>query len=224
MKIFKERRIIKDSGILGSLLKEARINAGMSVEQAAAKTRLKSGYICAIEEGRLDELPSGIYRKRYLKEYAEALGIDCERFFIRSEHFIASEKEDKNNLFREKSEIHERQIVIPRLIKNLAVGFAVLVCAFYLKSQFNTVAAPPALAVENPPESYVTSEREIVVSGSSEPETEISINGKKVLSGTDGKFNQPVSLRNGINTIMVVAKKKHGQESTIIKQVLLKDS
>jgi cytoskeletal protein RodZ len=49
---------------IGEQLKQAREAHGLSLEQAAQSTRVRVHYLKALEDDRLDQLPSAVDRKR----------------------------------------------------------------------------------------------------------------------------------------------------------------
>ena len=51
----------------------ARVRAGMTLEDVARSTRVPRWVLEAIEKGEFDRLPSGIYRRSYVKAYAQAI-------------------------------------------------------------------------------------------------------------------------------------------------------
>lgn len=53
-----------------------RARRGLSIEQIAKLTKISSRYLKAIEAGEWNELPDGVYRRSYLRQYLAA--IDCE--------------------------------------------------------------------------------------------------------------------------------------------------
>ena len=63
---------------LGSLLGEARRARGVTLEQAAAATRIRVRHLTALEEGRFAELPAPVYVRGYLRTYAGYLESDPE--------------------------------------------------------------------------------------------------------------------------------------------------
>ena len=69
---------------LGEALKAVRHDRGLSVQDVAEKTRVRRAYLEAIEEMRLDALPSRPFTIGYIRAYATALGLDpdlaTERF------------------------------------------------------------------------------------------------------------------------------------------------
>lgn len=61
-----------------SQLKQARINANLSIEEVSKKLNIRKHYIAALEENRLSEIPSPVYVKGYMKMYAGLLGIELD--------------------------------------------------------------------------------------------------------------------------------------------------
>lgn len=57
-------------------LKEARESLGLSLEDIQEKTRILKGHLIAIENGQFDKLPSPYYARKYLRQYAEAVGLE----------------------------------------------------------------------------------------------------------------------------------------------------
>lgn len=69
---------------IGAALKAARELRGLNLQELADSTRIRRSYLAAIEEMRLDELPSRPFTIGYIRAYAAALGLDgdaaVERF------------------------------------------------------------------------------------------------------------------------------------------------
>ncbi len=69
---------------VGAALKAAREFRGLNLQFLADTTRIRRSYLAAIEEMRLDELPSRPFTIGYIRAYAAALGLDgdaaVERF------------------------------------------------------------------------------------------------------------------------------------------------
>ncbi|MBI1920455.1 MAG: helix-turn-helix domain-containing protein [Geobacter sp.] len=59
----------------GTLLREAREQRGVTIEQAAETTRISKGYLKAIEEDAYGRLPNIVYVKGFLRVYAGYLGL-----------------------------------------------------------------------------------------------------------------------------------------------------
>lgn len=63
---------------LGEALRAVRLDRGLSLEELAEATRVRKSYLEAIEETRLEALPSRPFTIGYIRAYAEALGLDPE--------------------------------------------------------------------------------------------------------------------------------------------------
>ncbi len=68
---------------IGVALKAAREFRGLSLEDISDATRVRRAYLAAIEDMRLDDLPSRPFVIGYLRAYAKALGLDDEAVVAR---------------------------------------------------------------------------------------------------------------------------------------------
>ena len=65
---------------LGSRLRKFRTEKCIPLEEVAARTRIQARLLNAIEEGKLDQLPEPVYIKGFIKQFAEALGLNGAEF------------------------------------------------------------------------------------------------------------------------------------------------
>lgn len=70
--------VLETSPTVGAALRTTRQRLGRSVQDLAAATRIKRHYLEAIEEMRVEELPSRPFTIGYVRAYARALGLDGE--------------------------------------------------------------------------------------------------------------------------------------------------
>ncbi len=63
---------------LGETLAAKRGERGLTIQQAAAATRIQADYLKALETGDLQRLPAPVFAKGYLRTYARYLGLDPE--------------------------------------------------------------------------------------------------------------------------------------------------
>ncbi len=61
-------------------IKRIREERGISIEEVAERTNIKTSYIKAIEDGDLTRLPGGIYNRAYIKSVSEFLGISMKPY------------------------------------------------------------------------------------------------------------------------------------------------
>lgn len=72
-----------------SIIREGR---GISLQGIAETTKISSRFLEAIEAWRFDELPEGIFRTSYLKQYAECIGLDQMELLARYQESINAEQ------------------------------------------------------------------------------------------------------------------------------------
>ena len=68
---------------LGEELREARMELGVSVADMAERIRIRGVYLVALEEGRLKDLPGQAYVVGFLRNYANALGLNTDEVLRR---------------------------------------------------------------------------------------------------------------------------------------------
>ncbi len=201
----------------GEKLRQVRRYKDLKIAAIAKGLNIRADYLLALEEERLDRLPSGLYGKKFLSEYAAFLGLE--------EKEIASGLKDVGELttgdpFSQKIVAKKKFIIFPKIVRNLLIALAVLGCLLYLILYFKKIILPPKLIITTPPENLISSSRTITVSGQTEKEAEVKINGETVLDNHDGYFSQDINLKPGLNNIVITAKKKYSREKTVLRPVL----
>lgn len=63
---------------LGTRLKEARIAKGYSLEDLQDVTKIQKRYLAGIEEGNYSMMPGQFYVRAFIKQYAEAVGLNAD--------------------------------------------------------------------------------------------------------------------------------------------------
>ncbi|ATP39417.1 helix-turn-helix domain-containing protein [Solibacillus sp. R5-41] len=67
---------------LGARLKEARLAKGYSLDDLQEITKIQKRYLIGIEEGNYSIMPGSFYVRAFIKQYAEAVGIDADQLFM----------------------------------------------------------------------------------------------------------------------------------------------
>ena len=61
---------------IGHILREARENKGLTLEEVQAKIRINVRFLAALESGQYDVLPTPVHARGFLRNYARFLGLD----------------------------------------------------------------------------------------------------------------------------------------------------
>lgn len=203
----------------GEKLRQARCYKNLKIEDIAKKINIRVEYLIALEEENFDKLPSGLYGKNFLKEYALFLGLK-PRDILKSwgDKSIGGNREDP---FSQKIVKKNKFIIFPKIIKNTLIIAAILICFLYLIFYFKKVIFSPELIITQPDKNLLITNNFITVSGQTEPEAEVKINREIVLNNHNGYFSQTVNLKKGLNNLVITAKKKYSQERTVTRQILV---
>ncbi|AYC29302.1 helix-turn-helix domain-containing protein [Paenisporosarcina cavernae] len=63
---------------LGARLKEARVAKGYSLDDLQEMTKIQKRYLAGIEEGNYSTMPGPFYVRAFIKQYADAVGLDSD--------------------------------------------------------------------------------------------------------------------------------------------------
>ena len=125
---------------IGSTLREERQRRGLRLEDVEKATHISGRFLAAIEREDFDRLPSGVYRRSFVRGYADFLGLDGDAYAREYEHRFAPPEPEPEPV---------RPRVRPRIRPGLAAaaaGLVVLIAAgaWWLTSSGGTkTAAPP---------------------------------------------------------------------------------
>jgi cytoskeletal protein RodZ len=219
---FKKNIILTESDSLAEQLINARLARKLELRKVAQELNINLKYLEALESGRFDELPAGVYGKNFLREYAQFLNLDAPSLLRLFEaEIIGNKKRSEQELFSKQIVKSRYFLTLPKVIKSLALVLVVIICLAYLSIRLNKIVAPPSLFISTPADNLITDKFSVMVSGSSEPETQIMINNETILSDKAGKFSKQVNLKTGINIITITAQKKYGGKNTVVRQILV---
>jgi hypothetical protein len=78
------QQVAEARALFTDFLISARNRAGCSLDEIALATKIPARHLAALEQGRVDELPRGVYRRAIVRTYAIAIALDpslvLERF------------------------------------------------------------------------------------------------------------------------------------------------
>jgi cytoskeletal protein RodZ len=218
------RRAVPGSLGIGHHLKNARRALGLSIDEIAEATRIRKPLLLALERGSFYEIGEPFYRTLIIKTYVEYVGLDwcaLQTEYERESTYLSAGNAVRNArpLVIQRSDLW----VASRIVKNMALGSAFAGACAYIVFLAFVALRPPALTVESPANNYESSSSTIVVRGATAAESDIQINGQRVLKRGDGSFEQKVTLSEGANVIRVAAAKKYSKESVVTRTVVYRE-
>lgn len=205
-------------------LKSVRDAKQLTLDQLSRKTNIAVMHLKAIEACDFDALPEGdIYRKHFVRRYAEALGVDADSYlsqFVEEERQVPPSQQEIRERRREMKTLLSN---VPATLRRCAAAVAVLVFVSYLGFQVKRIVQPPQLTLLSPVDGMVSQAEEVVVKGATEREARVTVNGEEIQNSEEGTFEQSIVLTPGLNTITVTAQKKHGKQIEETRYIVLRN-
>lgn len=192
------------------ILRSKRQEKELSLDDIAKKTKISKKYLEALENETIADFPSEPYCSLIIKDYASFLGLNSEQIlcFFRRDF---NQKQNTNSSFKVPIGVTP-QSVFKTLVLLLVIGVT-----FYLIYQYLAFNRPPQLKVVWP----LTTSSQVEISGTTDNESTVRINGDLVLVDTDGKFHKKINLEAGENKITIESRAPSGK-TTIQTKTLVK--
>lgn len=198
---------------VGSCLKRKREELGLPLKDLSKKLGIKHEYLEDLEEGNYADLPPQVYVRGFIKSYANLLGIDAsqlvkiynhETSFLSEDEIESKKREEKGRNSGWKNYV----TITPRILTGVISLCIVSVLGFYFMHQINSFNSKPYLAVDSPVADGVVKEKDLWVSGKTEGDAILKINGQEISVNAEGNFSQKIALAEGRNLLVVEAKNR----------------
>nr|WP_286182536.1 RodZ domain-containing protein [Bacillus sp. ISL-55] len=115
---------------LGNILKEAREAKGLSLDELQSITKIQKRYLLGIEEGNYSMMPGKFYVRAFIKQYAEAVGLDPEQLFEQHKSEIPSTYNEE--LPDQLSRVQSRKSISPETSRILNILPKILIVVFII--------------------------------------------------------------------------------------------
>jgi len=126
---------------VGEFFRQVRETKGLTVDEVSSKTRIRSDFVKALEDGNFSKLPDQVFARGFVRSYARSLGLDEEdaiqRFTKSAGAFY--EKQDERERLKVRQVEEERKRQANRKAVSIAIGIAVLTLIFLLSREQSPV-------------------------------------------------------------------------------------
>lgn len=215
---------------LGEQLRAQRERKAITLEQAAADTRIREKFLKALEDGDYPSLPGAVYTRGFLRNYSDYLDLETDELVVlyQQERGGGPPEPTAKRSFKP-----YRPVVHHGLIFRPVVFVPVLIIAFvgsflgYMYYQFTTFATLPRLEIIDPSTDGLAGSSELVVRGVTVPDGRITVNvfpGPDVFgdirTASDGTFTTTVSLKPGSNHVVVEVLDAAGKTNRVSRTIL----
>jgi transcriptional regulator with XRE-family HTH domain len=200
---------------LGERLRGIREKAGVSIEEIAKVTKVNKKYLEYIEADDYDNLPSDVYVKGFLRNYSNFLGIEAKdvlRIYKKERGIQVNIKKPKAQDSKKKK-IKIPTIILPlRVVASIFMGVFFVAIAWYFYIETGKFSEAPRLLLSSPVDSAIVTENSTEVVGVTDIGNRVVINGQAIFVNEKGEFREKVSLREGINKLVIKSTNKFDKE------------
>lgn len=205
---------------VGQILAEARTAKGITFAEAERATKIRPEILQALEEDNFSTIPGPTYIKGFIKNYGEYLGLDMDHLqaILRRQYDPAS---PRSGLFLPdfSPKRSPRFMVTPGRAMGLGVSILVLGFLGYLVGQYQSFAAAPLIALSEPSDNLRVSNGTVQVTGRTDRDAKLRINGQEVSLTESGAFSVSVTLPDGTTELTLSSENKLGKLTTMQRTV-----
>lgn len=207
---------------VGDKLRDERKRQGYTLEEVAKATRIRIGFLQAIESGDYKSLPSSAYVQGFVKNYVEFLGLPSKELLA----LFRREFNEKEHLgvlpesFTSPKDIAVNQVRIRQTIA--LVGIVLLSLVVYVFFQYRAAFFAPALSVDSPKENATIASQALTISGKTEPNTIVTVNGFPAVVDDSGNFKKEITVFSGPTTITIKAVNSFEKTTIVERHITIK--
>lgn len=229
---FRKKRINSPRQSLGDKLKRARLRKRCTIQQAEEATRIRARFLLALESDAWDQLPSKIYGRGYLVQYANFLGLSDETVlddFGREENLFdrRCQQAQKEGLTPRRTFALPKFYITTKVLSYVVAAALVLVIGGYLTVQVNKFAAVPLLNIASPTaadssplSAVLVTDSEVTITGQTSVGADLTINDQVVTVDSEGVFHHKLTLSRGENIIQIKAVNRSGATRTELLKIV----
>ena len=187
------------------ILKNAREDKDLSIEEVSKKLKISTKYLQAIEGEQKSAFPDEPYCSLIIKDYANFLGLngdDVISLFRRDFAGNSKSATATNNQFS----------ITPQFTFRLATIAVIILFISYIVLEYLKFNRPPELKVDWP-----LASNSAEISGVTDPESTIRVNNDLIIVDQLGKFHKNLDLSR-TNTKVVIESKSPSGKTTVVEK------
>jgi len=208
---------------VGQILKQARETRFYMLDEVEKATKIRKELLEALEADDYSKLPPPTFTQGFIKSYGKFLGLDTTRLVAIFRREFADEKNPPKILESFQNPIDKKRLIItPTKFLGSVVLLMVVAFFVYLWFEYRFLVGAPFLEVVYPQDQISIESDSIQVSGRTDPEAKVSINNQEIQTDISGRFQQEISLKEAINTIVITATSKSGKVTRVDRAVFLR--
>lgn len=201
---------------VGQILKAARVAKKYSLGRVEEMTKIKSGFIDALEKEGWEKLPPFPTVLGFVKSVAGAVGVN-ERTAVA---VLKRDYPPKTLSINPKPDVANKKSWSPKATFIVGIGAVLFVIFGYLVFQYVHFISSPNLLVESPKEGQEITSGSVMVFGTTEADVKLTVNNQPVLVDNDGKFSVDLAVTKETRQVDVIAISRSGKLTEIHRTIV----
>jgi cytoskeletal protein RodZ len=145
---------------IGEFFRQVRETKGLTIDEVASKTRIRTDFVKALEDGNFAKLPDQVFARGFVRSYARSLGLDEDDAIHRFDQSAGAyyDKHVERERLRVRQAEEERKRKANRKAVAIAIGIAIITLIFLLSREQSSLLVrrsssdvPPSAAKRIPP-------------------------------------------------------------------------
>jgi len=209
---------------IGERLQKERIKKGLTLEEVAKATKIRSSFLDSLEKGEYKKLPSSTYAYGFVRNYAKFLGLPQEETLA-----LFKREYDEEKFYKVLPEGLVGGKDFPLHRTKVGRGIIVVVCIFlvfilYILFQYRYAILNPPLNISNPAENSVISSQTIDVIGKTDSNATVFVNEEAASLDKEGNFRKKINVFSGKTKITIKSVNKFGRITIVERNLEIKPS
>ncbi len=103
----------------------------------------------------------------------------------------------------------------------MSVIFFLLLVGGYIVFRSSTIFTNPRLAIDEPKEGALIQGQFVMIRGTTDPKTRMTVNNYETFSNDDGKFDLALPFPKGYNIVDIRVKNRIGKEAQVVRHIVV---
>lgn len=224
LKKFKTKRV-ETILTVGECLKRKREDLKLSLKNISEKLKIKKIYLEDLEEGNHQNLPPDVYVRGFIKSYARFIELDPEKMadIYNRERKIKNKIEGnskENKIYKTSFASRNYAIITPKIIAAFCTLLILSIVGYYLWHQISSFNSTPYLFISSPHKDWLVNDAHLIVTGETEQEAIVKINGQDVFVDLEGYFQENIVLQPGENVLVIEATNKFSKTAKEVRNII----
>ncbi len=201
-----------------------RASEKISIQDIASQLSVRPQIISAFEDEDYSVFPARVYAVGYLKRMVDHFEIPSGDMLISMLKSEWNEKrgEQTSSLHTLPKSSRQRLYINPRRLFSAIGGVALLFFAWVFVVQLMGFTGAPPLSISEPRADSVFDTPIVHVKGTTEKESQLTVNGREITMNGDGAFDQEIELPVGVNSLYFLVQNRFGKISQETRYVVVK--